>query len=152
VLVYGEGVKGNMAALVDLARSGFPLPFGGLTSRRSLLSLDNLVAAVDAVLRAPDPLRRPLIVADPDPMTVPEMIAALREGLGRRPALVPVPAPLLDLAARLSGRSEIYRRLSGSLVASPAALMGLGWRPVQTTREGLARLARTAAPRPAGGA
>ena len=150
VLVYGEGVKGNMAALLELARSGYPLPFGGLRSRRSLLSLDNLVSAVDAVLRAPDPLRRPLIVADPEPVTVPAMVAALREGLGRRPGLVPVPAPLLALAARLSGRSETYRRLSGSLVASPAALMGLGWRPVHSTREGLAQLARAAGPATAG--
>ena len=44
VLVYGAGVKGNMAALVRLARSRLPLPFGGLTARRSLLALDNLVA------------------------------------------------------------------------------------------------------------
>ena len=44
VLVYGPGVKGNMAELIRLARSRLPLPFGGLTARRSLLSLDNLVA------------------------------------------------------------------------------------------------------------
>ena len=37
VLVYGPGVKGNMAELIRLARSRLPLPFGGLTARRSLL-------------------------------------------------------------------------------------------------------------------
>ena len=37
VLVYGPGVKGNMAELMRLARSRLPLPFGGLTARRSLL-------------------------------------------------------------------------------------------------------------------
>jgi nucleoside-diphosphate-sugar epimerase len=146
VLVYGPGVKGNMASLAELARSKLPLPLGGLKARRSLLSLDNLVSAVDTVLRAPAPLRRPLIVADPEPLTVPEMIAAFREGLGRSPGLVPVPSLLLEAAARLSGRGEVYRRLSGSLVANPAALMELGWRPSLTTREGLARLARETAP------
>jgi nucleoside-diphosphate-sugar epimerase len=146
VLVYGPGVKGNMASLAELARSKLPLPFGGLKARRSLLSLDNLVSAIDTVLRAPAPLRRPLIVADPEPLTVPEMVAALREGLGRGPGLVPVPSPLLEVAARLAGRGEVYRRLSGSLVANPAALMELGWRPSLTTREGLARLARETAP------
>ncbi len=149
VLVFGPGVKGNMASLAELARSKLPLPFGGLKARRSLLSLDNLVSAIDTVLRAPAPLRRPLIVADPEPLTVPEMVAALREGLGRSPGLVPVPSPLLEVAARLAGRGEVYRRLSGSLVASPAALMALGWRPSLTTREGLARLARETAPPPA---
>ena len=47
VLVYGAGVTGNMAELVRLARTPYPLPLGALRNRRSLLSLDNLVAAID---------------------------------------------------------------------------------------------------------
>ena len=42
VLVYGPGVKGNMARLMRLACSPFPLPLGGIKARRSILSLDNL--------------------------------------------------------------------------------------------------------------
>lgn len=146
VLVYGEGVKGNMAALVRLARSPWPLPLGAVRGRRSLLSVDDLASAVDAVIRAPGPLRRPLIVADRRPLTVPEMIAALREGLGRGPGLAPVPEPLLALAARVAGREEAYQRLAGSLVADAGALTRLGWAPTVETRAGLAVLARSAAP------
>jgi UDP-glucose 4-epimerase len=142
VLVYGPGVKGNMAALLKLARSPMPLPLGGLRAKRSLLSLDNLVSATDAVLRAEGPLRRPYIVADPEPVTVAEMVAALRRGLGRNPGLVPVPAALLAAAARLAGRGEAFERLTGSLVASPQALIRLGWQPRVRTPEGLAELAR----------
>ncbi|HSJ42119.1 MAG TPA: NAD-dependent epimerase/dehydratase family protein, partial [Xanthobacteraceae bacterium] len=39
VLVYGAGVKGNMAELLRFARSPYPLPLGLLRARRSLLSL-----------------------------------------------------------------------------------------------------------------
>src|SRR5262249_40667272 len=42
VLVYGPGVKGNMAQLIRLARSPFPLPLRSITARRSLLALENL--------------------------------------------------------------------------------------------------------------
>lgn len=142
VLVYGPGVKGNMAALVELSRSPWPLPLGGLKAKRSLLSLDNLTSAVDAVLRAPGPLRRPLIVADPDALTVAEIVGALRSGLGRGPGLIPVPASVLRVGAMLAGKSEAFDRLAGSLVARSDALMDLGWKPVNSTREGLARLAR----------
>jgi nucleoside-diphosphate-sugar epimerase len=142
VLVYGPGVKGNMAELLRLARSRLPLPFGGLTARRSLLSLDNLVQAIDCVLSAPSPLRRPLVVSDPEPVTLPEMVAAIRRGLGRRPGLVPVPSAMLAAACRLAGREESYRRLAGSLVADPAALRRLGWTPTVATPEGLVSLAR----------
>ncbi len=144
VLVYGPGVKGNMAALLKLAQSPWPLPLGGLKAKRSLLSLDNLTAAMDAVLRAEGTLKRPFIVADPEPVTVPEIVAALRAGLGRGPGLIPVPAFAFKAAALLAGKAEAYERLAGSLVASPAALKALGWQPVSSTPDGLARLAREA--------
>ena len=127
VLVYGPGVKGNMAQLLRFARSPYPLPLGGLTGKRSLLSLDNLAEAMDTVLAA-GPLRRPLIVADPEPLSVPEMIAAMRRGLGRRPGLIRVPSRLLEAGFRAAGRSEAYERLTGALVADASALQRIGWR------------------------
>ncbi|MCG7392873.1 NAD-dependent epimerase/dehydratase family protein [Microvirga sp. ACRRW] len=150
VLVYGPGVKGNMAALLTLAQSQWPLPFGGLKARRSLLSLDNLTAALDTLLKTQGPLRRPFIAADPEPVSVPEIIAALRKGFGRGPGLIPVPAFALGAAAGLMGKTEAYERLAGSLVASPAALKALGWQPVNATPDGLAQLARQAAATSAG--
>lgn len=148
VLVYGPGVKGNMAALLRVAQLPVPLPLGGLSARRSLLSVDNLAAAVDTVLKAPGRLRRPLIVADEQALTVAEMVAALRAGLGRRPGLVPVPAGLLAWAARAAGREEAFERLAGALEASPAALLSLGWRPPVATPEGLRGLAQSSASAP----
>src|SRR5580693_7748652 len=133
VLVYGPGVKGNMAQLMRLARSLFPLPLGSLRARRSLLALENLLAAIEAVLAAPGTLRRAFIAADPQALTVAEMIAAMRRGLGRRPNVFPFPTTLLGVLLRASGRDEIYRRLSGSLVADPEALLGLGWAPPLAT-------------------
>ena len=59
MLVYGRGVTGNMAQLMRLARSPFPLPLGSLRARRSLLAVENLLAAIEAVLAAPGTLRRP---------------------------------------------------------------------------------------------
>ena len=143
VLVYGAGVKGNMADLVRFARAPYPLPLGALRGRRSLLALDNLVAAIDTVLAAPGRLRRPFLVADPAALTIPEMITALRRGLNRSPGLIPVPPSLLEMALRAAGRTEIYQRLAGSLVADPAALLRLGWTPPVTTADALAALARS---------
>lgn len=142
VLVYGPGVKGNFAALAQLARSPYPLPLGGLTAQRSLLSVDNLVDAVDAVLRAPGELRRPFVVADAEPISVTRIIAALRKGLGRRPGLIAAPAPLLKLALQLTGRGELYERLARPLIVDARALAGLGWKPKVTTEEGLEALMR----------
>jgi nucleoside-diphosphate-sugar epimerase len=141
-LVYGPGVEGNVARLIKLARSPYPLPLAGLKDEHSLLALDNLVEAVDKVLAAPQPLKRPLIVADPKPLTLGAIIAAMRQGLGRRPALFYVPKPLLKSALRAAGHVEGYEPLFGSLIADPAALARLNWVPPVETAAGLAALVR----------
>jgi UDP-glucose 4-epimerase len=143
VLVYGAGVKGNMAALLRLARAPYPLPLGRFVARRSLVSVDSLAGAVATALAAPAPIGRALVVAEPDPLNLPEMVGALRQGLGRRAGLVAVPPGLIGLACRLAGREEAYARLSTSLVAEADGLAALGWHPERTTRDGLAAFART---------
>jgi nucleoside-diphosphate-sugar epimerase len=140
VLVYGAGARGNMAALVALARTSYPLPLGGLHARRSLLALDNLVEAVAHILDVPQSLRRPLIVSDDDALTLPEMIAALRAGLRRRPGLIPVPQAFMKFALQRAGKSEWIERLFEPQVASSAALRALGWKPRVSTAAGLAGL------------
>lgn len=146
VLVYGMGVRGNMAALISAARSRYPLPLGGQTARRSLLAVENLVSAVIHVLNAPASLRRPYIVADADALTISDMISALRRGLGRRPGLVPVPQSLLRFGLQRAGKEQWIERICLPLVASSAALQATGWSPQVKTAEGLAVLAREPGP------
>jgi UDP-glucose 4-epimerase len=85
-------------------------------------------------------LRRPFIAADLEALTVGEMIGALRSGLRRRPGIFPMPPALIGFVLRSVGREEIYRRMSGSLVADPSALINLGWTPVVMTNDGLGKL------------
>lgn len=141
VLVYGPGVKANMAALLKLARLPLPLPLGALSAKRSLLAIENLAEAVAFALSEACPARRGYIVSDPEPLSVAGMLAAMRAGLGRGPGLIAVPPPLLALAARLAGRSAAYERLAKGLIASPGALLSAGWRPPAETKAALARLA-----------
>lgn len=141
-LVYGPGAQGNIAKLIKLARSPYPLPLAGLKARHSLLALDNLLEAVDRLLTHPGTLRRPFIVSDPKPLTIGEIVAALRQGLGRRAGLFYVPCPMLKAALRAAGPSGNYDALFGSLVADPSALSRLEWSPPVATQQGLASLAQ----------
>jgi UDP-glucose 4-epimerase len=133
-------VKGNIATLARFARLPCPLPLGALKGRRSLLSIDNLVDAIDTVLVAAGSHRRPYIVADAEALTVAEMIAAMRKGLRRRASVFPVPAPILNAALRAAGRPEWNDLLAGSLIADNSALSQLGWTPRVSTTTGLAAL------------
>jgi nucleoside-diphosphate-sugar epimerase len=129
VLVYGVGVKGNMASLMKLARWPLPLPFATFQGQRSLVSLGNLSRAVQTVLQHPTPLRRPLIVADPDSLTLPQIITAMRKGVGYPGLMFPFKEQWMQKAAEYVGKKEMFSRLAGSLEADSSALMALGWEP-----------------------
>jgi UDP-glucose 4-epimerase len=141
VLVYGAGARGNLADLLRLARLPVPLPLGAVTARRSLVSVESLIAAITLALEAPDAVGRPFVVAEEEALTIGEMIAALRAGFGRRPGLVPLPVPLLRIAAHMMGQKQRIDRLLGAQQVDAAALRALGWKPVFDARTGLARLA-----------
>jgi UDP-glucose 4-epimerase len=145
VLIYGPGVKGNFARLLALARKPWPLPLGLCRNRRSLLARRNLIDAVHFAVASPAAKGETYVVADPDPLTLAEIVTALRAGEGRAPGLLPVPPGLMALAAGALGRTEEWQRLGGTLVADPAKLIQAGWKPALETRAGLAALAREVA-------
>ena len=135
------GVKGNFARLMELAREPWPLPLGLCRNRRSLLARQNLIDAIHLALASPAAKGETYVVADPTPLTLTEIVTALRAGEGRRPGLLPVPPALIALASRAIGRAEEWQRLGGTLVVDTAKLESAGWRPLIDTRAGLAALA-----------
>jgi len=146
VVMYGAGVRGNVASLARLAALPLPLPFGALKQPRSLLAVDNLASAIRFVLETPATQGETYIVADPQPVTLPDMIAAMRQARGRSPNLVPVPPQWIAGALRVLGRSDLWERLGGALVADAGKLRAAGWKPVTDTRSGLAAFAQAASP------
>src|SRR5207342_1551203 len=145
VLIYGLGVKGNFARLMGLARKPWPLPLGLCRNRRSLLARRNLIDAVHFAVASSAAKGETYVAADPDPLTLAEIVTALRAGEGRRPGLLPVPPGLIDLASNALGRAEEWQRLGGALVADPVKLIQAGWKPVLETRDSLAALVRGSA-------
>jgi UDP-glucose 4-epimerase len=142
-VVYGKGVKGNIAALATLARTPMPLPFAGLDNRRSLLALDNLVSAIALVLGAREALNETFLVADAEPISVADLVSAMREGLGRAPHLVALPLGAVKRLMRSFGREADWERISGAFVVDVSKLMGIGWRPAIATREGIVKMMRS---------
>jgi UDP-glucose 4-epimerase len=137
VLVYGPGVKGNMAALMRIAGLPLPLPFGALKSRRSLVSVGNLISAVQYVLQTQTAENASFIVADGEVLTMAEIIRCLRRGLGRPEFLLPVPEGSLASLLRLAGKGDFADRLTGDLVVNAARLRRIGWSPSETTSDAL---------------
>ena len=80
-VVYGKGVKGNIASLATLAQTPMPLPFGGLDNKRSLLAIENLLrrSISPSPRRAPKarPFSSPTPSRSPSPTWSPPCARAL---------------------------------------------------------------------------
>ncbi|PYE87880.1 NAD-dependent epimerase/dehydratase family protein [Phyllobacterium leguminum] len=141
VLVYGPGVGGNMAMLTRLGRLPVPLPFAGLDAKRSLLDREALCDAILHSIREPKTDGGTYLVADAEPLSVAQILAAIRAGLGRKPGLFPVPQSWLAHLAGLVGQSTRWQAVTGGLIASPLLLEETGWR---APRDSFRRIAESA--------
>jgi nucleoside-diphosphate-sugar epimerase len=141
-VVYGKGVKGNIAALATLARTPMPLPFAGLANRRSLLALDNLASAVALVLDAKQATNETFLVADEEAISVADLVVAMREGLGRSPHLVKVPQGAVKRLLRTFGKEADWERISGEFIVDASKLRRIGWASAVSTHDGIVRMMR----------
>jgi nucleoside-diphosphate-sugar epimerase len=156
-LIYGPLAKGNFAKLLRLADTALPLPLASFAARRSLLGIDNLTVAVAFALGAPQTVRETYLVADPLPIAVADIIAALREGFGRPRRLFAVPPAWFALPLKGIGKGDVWEQLGRDLVVDPGKLIAAGWRPEADTYRALAAAAaahkqKTGQPTVAGGA
>ncbi len=140
VVVYGPGVKGNVAILLRLAALRCPLPLGRFENRRSLLALTNFIDAINFSLEHRATVGETYIVADDDALAMTEILATMQEAYGGRRRLISVPPKALELALKAIRQDEHWYRLGGNLVVSTRKLKGTGWRPKVDTRSGLADL------------
>ena len=152
-MVYGAGGRGNLERMGRLVRRGLfpPLPETG--NRRSLVHVDDVVAALRLVAGDQRADGRTYIVASPEAPSGRALFDALRLVLGMSQCNWSVPASMLRVAARcangvetLSKRrmpfdSEVLDRLLGSAWYSPARIQHeLGWRARVSLEDGLAEM------------
>lgn len=141
-LVYGPGVRANFKALMGLCAREWPLPFGMIDNRRSLIYVGNLTDAIAVCLENPQAAGKTYLVSDGEDLSTAELVRRLGRALGRTPPLLPVPPALLRLAGGMTGRSATVARLLDSLVVDGAPIRSeLAWTPPYTVDQGLAATA-----------
>jgi nucleoside-diphosphate-sugar epimerase len=144
-LVYGPGVKGNLARLLKLVRSGVPLPLGAVENKRSLIGLDNLVDLLIRCVDHPEAADQTFLVSDGEDLSTPDLIRHMAAAMGRSPRLFPVPVSLLRLAGSALGKRAEIDRLLGSLqIDSSHTRQVLGWTPPVSIKEGIRRMVQGA--------
>jgi len=141
-LVYGPGVRANFLRLMRLVERRWPLPFGGVRNRRSLVNVWNLCDLLLHVLKHPSAPGRAWMVSDGEDLSTAELLRRIGRAMGRRARLFPVPLGVLWFCAELMGRRAEIARLSGSLVVDISqTCRDLAWTPSVNVDDALARTA-----------
>ncbi len=139
-LVYGPGVRANFLRLLRWVDRGYPLPFGAIDNRRSLIALENLVDAITVCATHPDAAGGTFLVSDGEAISTAELVRLLAEELHRPARLIPMPVGMLRVLGSITGRSAEIDRLAGDFVVHDDGIRSaLHWRPPLTMQEAMAQ-------------
>lgn len=140
-LIYGPGVKGNFASLINWVGSGLPLPLGAVTdNRRSLVGLDNLVDLILTCASHPKAANQTFLVSDGEDLSTTDLLRKISKALGQPTSLLWVPTGVIALMAGLLGKKVVSQRLLSSLQVDIHKTCDLlNWKPSVSVDEGLRR-------------
>lgn len=144
-LVYGANAPGNFGSLVKWVKRGIPLPLGAVHNQRSLIALDNLVSFIELCIVSPKAADQIFVIADDEVVSTTKLLQVVAGSMGCSARLLPVPVKWMSVLMRFLGKPALIIRLFGSLtVNNQKAKTLLGWRPVITMEQQLAKLSDVA--------
>ena len=128
-LVYGRGMPGNLRALVKAIDLGLPFPLASIKNRRSFISIENLVSAIEAVTLHPSAPDEAYLAADEEWISSANLIRCAARARNRPALLLPLSPGLMRSLAQLPLVGRTVGQLVDDLVVDSTKLrQQLGWR------------------------
>lgn len=137
-LVYGPGAKGKFAVLMRAVLREWPLPFGAIQNKRSLVAVGNLVDFIGLCAKHPAAADQTFLISDGHDVSISELVVRLAIAARARTRLIPIPERILRLIGTVLGQGEVVQGLCGNLqidIGKARAL--LGWSPPISLEHGL---------------
>lgn len=138
-LIYGPGVKANYLKLMQLVQKRFPLPLAGISNKRSMLALDNLIGFILLAAKHPQAANQLFLLSDGQSLSTAQLIREMAQAMGLASArLFSIPVPVLQMIAKCLGQSSAIERLTDSLeIDSQKASQLLQWNPPLSIQAGI---------------
>jgi nucleoside-diphosphate-sugar epimerase len=141
-LVYGPGVKANFLSMMRWVNKGIPLPLGAINNKRSLVAVENLIDLIIRCIEHPAAANEVFLVGDDYDLTITELLKKMGLALNKPAKLIPVPAKILYILAKILGKKDMAVRLLGSLqVDIEKTKKLLNWKPPVSVDDALKKTA-----------
>jgi len=142
-LVYGPGVKGNLARLCRLAQLGMPVPFGAIRNRRDLVGVGNLADLIARCLDHPSAAGQVFLASDGVSLSTRKLYSMIAEAMARPARMLNVPPAVLRRVGGMLGQLAELERLTGSLeIDIEKTRRMLAWSPPETVETGIRQMAQ----------
>lgn len=149
-MTYGQGGRGNLERMVRAVQAGYFPPIPQSINKRSIIHVDDVISAVDAVLNQPIANGKTYNVASRAGYSARDLLDAIREVSGLAPIRWAVPSIVWKIAGRIGDglnkiskefcplSSEVVSRLLEPECYSSALIeRELSWRAKVDLRDGL---------------
>jgi nucleoside-diphosphate-sugar epimerase len=142
-LIYGPEMKANMLRLFGAIHRRLPLPLGGVKNSRSVLYIENLTSALEAIVFNSAKARGCFFVSDKTAISTPELVNNIAKGLSVKHRNIALPVPLLTFAGAMLGKTPLIHKLTSSLEINSTKLQTqMHWEPPYSTQEGISKTAK----------
>jgi UDP-glucose 4-epimerase len=155
-MIYGVPCPGNLARMIRAVNAGWFPPLPEFGSRRSMVAVEDVAAAMELAWAARVPGGRPFIITDEDSYSTRQIYDMIRKALGRSESQWTIPRSALRAAAHVGdvvgaviGRravfdSRILKSLSDAAdFDTTRARVELGLEPTRTLAEVMPSLVRS---------
>ena len=137
-LVHGPNVKGNFLSLLKLAKKNYPLPLNSINNKRSLIFVDNLTDAIAKAVEHPKAANKIFFLSDEENLSTTELINKISTAFGSKARIFNVPQKYLDLFGKITGNTEIVKRLTQTLTVNSTRIKSdLNWSPPFQSDDGI---------------
>ncbi|TCC96821.1 NAD-dependent epimerase/dehydratase family protein [Pedobacter psychroterrae] len=123
-MIHGPGNKGNLNLLLQVIKKSLPYPLAAFENKRSLLSIQNLLFTINALINDSQIASGIYNIADDEPLSTNEIVDALGEALNKKAVKWRINPGLIRILASIGDRfplplnSDKLQKLTESFVVN----------------------------------
>ena len=137
-LVYGPHMKGRFIQLLRSIQKGVKFPFSFVQNNQSILGIENLISALTRVIQQPSKGTRTYLLADPTPISTPNLIRILAHALNCPDPIRKTTEKKVTFMFKILGKRRVLQRQITSFhIDSSRFQTEFNWQPPYITQEGL---------------
>lgn len=130
-LIYGIDAPGNIALIIKLIKSNFPIPLKYIPNKRSFIAIDNFVRFLEVCIMHPNASNMTLMISDGVDLSTSDFIKLIGILINKKPFLFWLSPKIMRYLIEMFGKKNMAQSLYGDLqIHTNDTFELLNWTPV----------------------